>query len=276
LGITLFEFAPHVELRAARIPQTIIDSLADIVCLQEVFSRRHLQRIVNELSATHPYWSAPRSWRPKLFGSGLAIFSRYPVIQSAFHWFRDQLPEEAIFAPRAYLAATIETAGIGRIEIVNCHTTAGGPRHHPESETADHCRANQLDEVMDYIKQRDSSVMHSLIAGDLNCGPEASPENFNKLLSGGFADLFAAARGSTALPVTWDPQNSLNVSSPHKTSPPQRIDHVLSYSRSDLLAVEGRLFGIEPCVELGDRRPVTPSDHYGVVVGIKINHAESI
>lgn len=268
-GRTLFEFSPHVEFRSKHISSTIAALNPDIICLQEVFSRRHLNLIIRSLANTHPHWYAPISLRPKLFGSGLALFSRFPILQSNSRWFKSQLFEEAVFAPKAYMTVTIDTGTQGLVEIVNCHTTAGGSKHHPESSTADGCRQLQIEEMVNFSSERDLSVAHSLLIGDLNCGPEASVKNYKYLISRGFTDLVVSALGDSPAPVTWDPLNPLNVSSPHKTSPPQRIDHILAISRSKLLAADYRTIGREPTVQISLEKGCTPSDHYGVMVAFK-------
>ena len=268
-GCTLFEFAPHVEFRSKHIYSTIMAVNPDIICLQEVFSRRHLELISMSLLNTHPHRYAPRSLRPKLFGSGLALFSKFPILEFNLHWFKSQLFEEAVFAPRSYMTVTVDTGTQGLVEIINCHTTAGGSRHHPESSTADACRQLQIEEMVVFSSERDISVNHSLLVGDLNCGPEASIENYKYLLSKGFTDLVVRALEDAPAPITWDPQNSLNAFSPHKTSPPQRIDHIFAKSKSKFSAVDYKAFGIEPKVVVFPENYCTPSDHYGVMVAFK-------
>ena len=268
-GYTLFEFAPHVEVRSRHISNAVLDVNPDIVCLQEVFSRKHLRIIASDLNKTYPYSYAPLSFRPKLFDSGLSLFSKYPILQSNFYWFRSQLMEEALFAPKSYMAVTIDTGTQGLIEIVNSHTTAGGSRHHPESQTADNCRQLQLEEMIEFLMQRDASIAHSLLVGDLNCGPEASKSNYEFLLSRGFTDLPSIAYSSSVAPVTWEPENPLNAESPHKTSPPQRIDHILASSRSRWFAEDYKAMVKKPTVQLSTDVRCTPSDHYGVLVSLR-------
>jgi endonuclease/exonuclease/phosphatase family metal-dependent hydrolase len=268
-GFTLFEFAPHVEIRSKYISSTVLSAQPDIICFQEIFSGSHLRKIAESLTPTHPYRYAPKSLRPKIFGSGLALFSRYPILQCNGSWFKSQLLEESLFAPKGYLSVTLDTGNNGLLEVINSHTTAGGSKHHPESSIADRCRQLQLDEMVEFSQQRDASVVHSLIVGDLNCGPEASRANYESILSCGFTDLIVAADPNGRAPVTWDPKNPLNIESPHKTSPPQRIDHVLANSRSTLLVGNYKLIGTESTVELSTESRCTPSDHYGVVVSLR-------
>ena len=268
-GYTIFEFAPHVEIRSKHIPETVLNVNPDIICFQEIFSRRHLKQITESLRIKYPYSYAPKSIRPKLFGSGLSIFSKYPILQSNCYWFKSQLLEESLFAPKAYLAVTVDAGNQGLIEIVNSHTTAGGSKHHPESCAADSCRQMQLEEMVEFSLQRDASVAHSLLVGDLNCGPEASRSNYEFLLSRGFTDLVVSAHPNSSAPVTWDPKNPLNSEGPHKTSPPQRIDHILASSRSKLSVDNYKAIGREATVEASADIRCTPSDHYGVLVSLR-------
>jgi endonuclease/exonuclease/phosphatase family metal-dependent hydrolase len=66
-----------------KILQYIADSEADIVCLQEYFANRSERRLtartVNEVLKMYPYSSVIY---PKTFGSGLAIYSKYPIAGS--------------------------------------------------------------------------------------------------------------------------------------------------------------------------------------------------
>jgi endonuclease/exonuclease/phosphatase family metal-dependent hydrolase len=268
-GHTIFEFAPHVEIRSKYIAGTLQRFDPDIICFQEIFSKKHLKQILDSLGKTHPYTYAPFSFRPKIFGSGLALFSKYPILQSNFYWFKCQLFEEALFAPKAFMVVTVDVGSFGLIEIVNCHTTAGGSKHHPESHAADNCRQLQLGEIIELLMQRDASIAHSLLVGDLNCGPEASKSNYEFLISRGFADLTVIAHPVSRPAITWDPENSLNVESPHKTSPPQRIDHILGHSRAKLIVDGYRSIGKEPTVEVSPKIRCTPSDHYGVMLTLR-------
>lgn len=267
-GCKLFEFSKHVERRATQIADTILEDAPDIICFQEIFSKRHFERIENSLRRTHPYSTNGRSFRPKFVGSGLAIFSRFEIIYTSHHWYKHQLLDEFFFAPKAYLTATIDIPHYGLVEIINTHTTAGGSRHHPESKIVDLRRAAQLSEVADFALQRDTSVFHSLLIGDLNCGPEASRGNYEELLAVGFSDLVVAAHGKECPPITWNPVNSLNVSSPHRTSPPQRIDHILSISSGTVKSFDYRLIGTAETVRVDDNFSCTPSDHYGVQLSL--------
>jgi endonuclease/exonuclease/phosphatase family metal-dependent hydrolase len=267
-GRTLFSFAPYVLQRSIALPKFLMHTGCDVICLQEVFERSHAEYLKEQLASVYPYQYFPRTHRPKVFDTGLALLSKFPIQRTSVKFFSNQLLEEKMLAPKGYITARFSAPDFGTINILNSHTTAGGSKHHPESNTSDACRDKQLNELVNASETAAKSGDITIIAGDLNCGPEASSNNFNTLLRKGFTDSVAGwYLGKGQPPVTWDPVNSLNVDSPHKTSPPQRIDHVLiasSGSKIDILDV--KKIGAEASVEITPSSRITISDHYGFVV----------
>lgn len=273
-GKTLFEFAPHVEARVAGVVAEVLGCGADVVALQEVFARQHAQRIAAETQDLYPHQYFPGSYRPQLLGSGLAILSKFPIVAHCLRNFKSQLADEFWVAPKAFSAVTLAVPGWGMVDVLNTHTTAGGMRHHPESAAADACRLAQLQELMAMAQMLENKAEVQFLLGDLNCGPEASLANYEYLLEQRWIDLVAQGCGRRQPLVTWDPANLLNRDSPHKTSPPQRIDHVLVAQMPGMEAQGVRWFGCVESVQLASGRGVTASDHFGVCVGVKrlFNH----
>lgn len=270
LSKVLFEFAPFVDLRAKALPTLLLSLNADIICLQEVFDIKHWEQIQRDTKYVFPFSAYPRSRRPALFNLGVAFLSRIPLHDTLFTRFSDQLVEEFVFAPRGAGFVRVRPSKHFDIWISNSHTTAGGSKHHPESRKTDQCRARQLTELSAKIDSLSGDQCGKMIFGDLNCGPEASLENYRLLADLGFNDSVKSIFDSKGLvaPPTWDPTNSLNMQSPHKTSPKQRIDHALvGDAWTDKLIVENAaIIGMEPIITLSDAQTCTVSDHYGWVV----------
>jgi endonuclease/exonuclease/phosphatase family metal-dependent hydrolase len=266
-GRVLFEFAPYVDDRAEALPDLLLSLDVDLICLQEVFTEKHWKAVVSRLSSKFPFAHRANARRPQLFDLGLGLLSRYPIANAREYLFTAQLADEWLVAPRGMQVATIELPYQKSIVVANCHTTAGGIFSHPESKKANFCRASQLQQLV--TSSAELSGFATFVVGDLNCGPEASPANYESLLqAAGYRDLVAEwfnQAGVDCPPVTWDPANSLNAASPHKNSPPQRIDHILCREKScsSLTPKDVALFGTDPTVHVASGQKVTISDHYG-------------
>lgn len=108
----------------------------------------------------------------------------------------------------------------------------------------------------------------TIVLGDINAGPEASPDNYRYLLERGFDDAIVASDDVAASKayVTWDNQNALNKRGPHAHCPPQRCDHIFLNRGSQLVVQERHRVLTEPVVPISKGEQVTISDHYGLLV----------
>lgn len=145
--------------------------------------------------------------------------------------------------------------------MIGFHVTSGGLRLHPESPASESVRAQQVEEILAAARSEAAIV----IAGDLNAGPGVSQVNYDQIIAAGYLDCLAACGKQDQ--ATWDPLNPLNATGPHRTSPPQRCDHIF-VQRSALEKGIVTLAGAEtvfrePIVSVPGQR-VTLSDHYGV------------
>ncbi len=267
-GKKLFEFAPYTRARSFAIPGELAGTECDILFMQELYHENDVRLVREALSESMPYSvvsDAPCGLR---LGHGLAIFSRLPLTASEDKRFTYQLIDERIFGPKGYLSATVMHPDLGAILLINTHTTAGGFFGHPESKKTDACRAKQLAELI----QEGRKASYSIIAGDLNCGPDVSVGNFMSFQDDGYA-LPEMPSEQQDIGPTWDPQNSLNADGPHKSSPAQQIDHVL-FSKdlaTTLSAVRIERMFQEPRFISGVFH--TLSDHYGIGVSVAYNPA---
>lgn len=247
----MLEPAPHTEERLRAIPNAISGLNPDIVLLQEVYQKEHVERIIRELE--YPYIVRTRMHFP--MQSGLLLLSRHRVSHGRFVPFRSRLAEDRI-VDKGFIVASIATH-LGDITIVNLHVTAGGrlPPDHPKVERV---RSVQLREAMDALEALSTDQALRVLAGDFNAGAEASAVNIREVLDRGYRDTFVPR---SPFGFTWDPKNPLNAQGPHATCPPQRCDYVF---------VNGGSVRAESDIVLTEATVQTPSgartcsDHYGV------------
>jgi endonuclease/exonuclease/phosphatase family metal-dependent hydrolase len=168
--------------------------------------------------------------------------------------------EELRHTSKGFYHLQAELPGLGLIDMVNFHMSAGGKNQHPQSHAMESIREKQICQLLEYTKVFD----RTLLAGDLNAGPEASPRNYQQLISTGFYDLFntSGARG-----ISWDPENPLVKRGSESHLPVQRIDHMLMNKvLFDCVQVtEAKIIFTEHCVNT-HRDPIPLSDHYGLSV----------
>jgi endonuclease/exonuclease/phosphatase family metal-dependent hydrolase len=261
-------FSPFVEERLVELPTALRNLDADVIALQEVYRQRHREWIVERLRDRYPFVAYSRKRHNLGLESSLMVLSK-TCVSADLKLFRDAPLDEKLFDNKGWLTCEIEL-GAHRLKLINLHTTAGGLWLHPESSRSNRIRAAQIDQ---FLSASDAGPAVTMLAGDFNAGPGVSEENFLQVLEQGFASVYDLLHGQDAK-CTWDPLNRLNRESPHKTSPPQRIDHVFMRN-SDLSSGRVRPFSATICcrdevvpISGGDR--VTVSDHFGLCVDIEI------
>ena len=262
-GRLIFEFAPNTRARAKALGENLLDFDCDILVLQELYHKKDALQLLDILRLNFKYSLFSKfSHIPNFLGHGLAIFSKYPFSATQDIKFKQQLVDEGIFGPKGFLAATIDIPLLGNVFLINTHTSAGGFFQHPESEKTEACRHAQL---MQIVNVSQDSGLNSIIAGDLNCGIEASAKNFNSMLENDFKSVDNISNNVEKGP-TWDPLNLLNICSPHKTSPPQRIDHILfSNNFTKIIEVNSVTRCFTNTLNVSGNLH-TLSDHYGIAV----------
>lgn len=262
--------APHVLERLAALPDALLDSHADVIALQEIYAESHRRFLISRLRDAYPHAAYSRGGRLPGLESGLMVFSRHAVT-AEFERFRTGTIDEMLFDRKGILATTITAGAFPSMALFNVHTTAGGLFSHPESARVDAIRNRQIEQLLNLTESRRDAM--TLIAGDLNAGPGVSENNYRLLEKRGFMDVHRMLHRDCNDP-TWEPTNLLNRNGPHKTSPPQRIDHVFVRS-CDLDAkvirpVSSSIVFKEARVPVSGNRKVTLSDHYGLLVVLDI------
>jgi endonuclease/exonuclease/phosphatase (EEP) superfamily protein YafD len=262
--------APFVPERFSALPDQIRNSGCDVILLQEIYGHSSRHQLAESLKDVLPFAIYPRSKRNFGLENGLMTLSRFPASGSV-ELFRDAPRDEALFDSKGLLVTEHHLSGQSVLTIVNLHTTAGGVFRHPEDHRTEAIRSRQINQVLDRASTLSSPL---IIAGDLNAGPGVSECNFRHLMNSGYVsahDLFH----SESSDATWDPQNPLNSSGPHKACPPQRIDHI--FIRNEDLR-ENRIKPLsssiclrEPVVPVGGGVVVSVSDHFGLCVDIDVS-----
>lgn len=264
-GKLIFEFAPDTRARAGRLGASLLAFECDILFIQELYHQDDVLQLKDILKEKFPYSVFSESTSKKVqLSHGLAIFSKFPLSEMQDSRYKTQLIDEGIFGPKGFLLSYIQIPKIGKTLVINTHTSAGGLFQHPEGKKTETCRALQLTQIASLANTTD---VNSIIVGDLNCGHDVSQRNFNILMDRGFLPV-ENLTNNVEIGPTWDPLNTLNINSPHKTSPPQRIDHILiSDKLSEIISIKSvsRSFTQELQFE---NKMHTLSDHYGITVEI--------
>ena len=264
LGRPLFCPVPWPRERLRHLPAALAALDADIICLQEMFHPPLQDWLRHALAPRFPHVAGLQTGSaPLRLGNELLVLSRFPLGGARLHRFGHAAREEWIFASKGFLHVQAEIPGLGTVDLVNFHTTAGGARAHPESPEMEAIRARQLSQILDVVMP----LPRAILVGDLNAGPHTSTHIYKEVGAHGFVDAFLAGGGEG---MTWDPANPLAARSRESHLPPQRIDHVfLSGTLVEQLAPRSaRLI-------LHEHGAATPggdmpySDHYGVLTELE-------
>ncbi len=263
------EFAPFVAERLAALPAALRRLDADVVALQEVYRQEHRELILAQLRDVFPHVAYRRERRNRGIENGQLTLSRTPVTGS-LTLFRDATIDEKVVDNKGVLSCRIDLGGGGGLLLLNLHTTAGSFLLHPEAPKTNRVRSRQIRQALSLAAPEAGPT---ILAGDLNAGPGVSEENFRQVLAAGYDSAYDLTHAPDQV-CTWDPANRLNSNGPHKTSPPQRIDHVF-LRRTDLAA--GRIRLLQSAICCSEETVPTPagevvsvSDHYGLQVDLEV------
>ena len=219
--VPVYPPAPFVAERLAALPAAIADVDADVVCLQEVFRRSHRDTLADRLQSIYPHVAGRHHPGPSL-GTGLMVLSRHPVVAVRPLEFKAALMVERLVIRKGLLECTIDPPDLGPCRFINAHLVACGLGKDPEGARGESCRSRRSDELLAGVDA--TAAPMTIVAGDLNCGPHTSADNYRQILAGGFVDLYAESAVEDA--ISWDPENPL-VKGKDSDLPGQRIDHIL-------------------------------------------------
>ena len=253
---------PHVERRLQAMPAALLECGADIIALQEVFTPRVRSFLLRTMNASHPHalWG-PGRW--SLLGHGLLVLSRWPIADS---WF-SPFPEKSFLLQRVWqrgvLFTEFEVPGIGALSVVNVHLSPDPPYMQPDDTLSRGYRVHEIDLL---LAEASKGRADTILAGDFNAGPEICWHDHQRLLDGGYGDVFAAVHGHKTYAPTYDRANVLARNGPYRHWPGQRADHILLRTGSRLKPLSAEIVFREPLPTYGNNPSCPLSDHYGVLV----------
>jgi endonuclease/exonuclease/phosphatase family metal-dependent hydrolase len=261
---------PFVEARGAALPAELRKTGCDVILLQEVYADSTRRWLAESLQDIYPFAIYP--WKKRHLGlaNGLMTFSRFPT-SGDLELFTDAALDESLFDSKGFLIAHHQIAKDVTLNTVNLHTTAGGMFRHPEHQSIDLIRSRQIKQMLNRALSLSPPLV---IAGDFNAGPGVSEKNFQQMMMAGFVSIHDLIHGQSS-EATWDPNHPLNSHGPHKTCPPQRIDHLFVKStelvQNQIKAVSSTICLKESVVHIPGKEAVTLSDHFGVCVEIHLS-----
>jgi endonuclease/exonuclease/phosphatase family metal-dependent hydrolase len=261
-----YQPVPFVEQRLQALPHNLLNMNADVIALQEIYRQSHRRYLVSATREVFPFSSQVQTASLVGLGNGLMTLSKF-MMSSDLESFRSALPDERLFDNKGVLVSRLRLSGETEVLLLNIHMTAGGSLFHPESPKANRIRAKQIAQVLNRANSETDAVV--ILAGDLNAGPGVSEDNYRQFCMAGFVSVHDSVNKSS-VEVTWDPTISLNRSGRHRTSPPQRVDHVF-VRQQDVAA--GRIQPLESTIQSKEEVVVTPdgqrvtlSDHFSIRV----------
>lgn len=249
--------------RLQHLPGALLALDADVICLQEMFHRPLQDWLCRRMSRQYTHVAGLARPGPALrLGNELLVLSRHPLADARLFRFHDATPEERRFTNRGFLHVRMEVRGLGSVDLINFHTTAGGARAHPESPQMEAIRRRQVAQMLGHA----GSLPLPLMVGDLNAGPHTSTDIYKELIAHGHMDAFS---GAGAEGITWDPANPLVARGGEAHLPGQRIDHVFLSAglRQRAIPVEARI-ALQEHVALTPGGAMPCSDHYGILTDL--------
>jgi endonuclease/exonuclease/phosphatase family metal-dependent hydrolase len=263
-GYSFYRPLEFIQQRLQHLAIALEQSDADIIFLQELFHRNYQDTLSHALKRSYPYvlGHAPRGWKLRL-GNELLIFSRFPLTDGKLVRFSHAPAEELRHTSKGFYHAQVILPAIGPLNLINFHMSAGGKHLHPQSSTMEAIRQKQIEQFLDYSQK----LNQTLLAGDLNAGPEVSTDNYEQMLTSNYHDLFSQ---SGAKGISWDPDNPLVKQGSDSHLPAQRIDHIFADSDlfENLNVTDANIVFDDHCVSISsDAVPL--SDHYGLSMNIE-------
>ncbi len=262
-----------IEERTKKIPSALLAEDADVIALQEVYEKEHIDFLIRELKSTYPHYFFQHNSRLKL-NNGLMLFSKYPLLDRKGMSQDEKGPfDEAWLADRSLISSAIEVNG-KRISIVNLHATSGGTLYAQDDDNINQARQKQLQKAIDLANTYQTD--YQIILGDMNAGPTIAPSNHQHVLSQGYVDAHGELieyQKTDKSNSTWDGGNPLNAMRGYDASIQQRIDLIYL---SDALKKAVELTGAqqlysEDSVKIDEQLSVPLSDHYGVIVNMRFD-----
>ncbi len=152
-------------------------SSADILCFQEAFAGKTRQYLIDQLKKDYPYHTNKLGEKFLNAGSGLMIFSKYPIIDQYFEKFTDTKGfVERFLANKGFMAVKIQIDKKHFITVYNTHLQAGASAS-LRYETTSEIRGKQMQQMHNHFVKwhnipikNQAALIHaaSLFDGDVN------------------------------------------------------------------------------------------------------------
>ncbi|KZT62649.1 DNase I-like protein [Calocera cornea HHB12733] len=186
-----------LEPRIHGIAESLAGSQYDVVAFQELWMHAHYEHFRTRLAKVLPYG--------KLFyggalGAGLAIFSRYPIVETHTQSYPLNGSPLAVaagdwFVGKAVGSVVLSHPALGEVEVFTTHMYASGGEDGPEEKRAH--RLVQSWVLANLIRASAARGRHVVLTGDLNSIPTAL--SITLLAShAGLTDAFAQTHPSAA------------------------------------------------------------------------------
>lgn len=247
--------------RVSLLAQSILEmeEAPDILAMQELWSNSIKNKLFAHIKTRYPHKFEDRHFHPFTLGSGLALYSRYPIERAKLFHFECWRGHHEFFAQKGFIIAKI-TANKKPLYIVTTHLQAGAGHDQYLSPYAnlstEEVRRRQLmqikDDLIRFIQEDNPNGELNdypvFIAGDLNMFPQE--EEYTSLLKIFGAQCNLAQKNQKICGTSYKNDGSVK---------PKMIDHILSVGRK-----------IEGSSAISDAIAYPISDHLAVVAKVKI------
>ena len=226
----------------------------DVLALQEMWSQSCRKQLYGDIKEKYPHkFEDPHSSYLSL-GSGLSVYSKYPIERAKIHRFTHWRGHHEFFANKGFIIAKIMLDKTP-VYVVTTHLQAGGKKDKYLSPYSDlstqEIRFEQLKQIRRdltvFIKDEDPKKLLSdqvvLLTGDLNIS--TSEEEYASLTKAIPTVKETAALGQRLIGTSYDKTGNVK---------PKTIDHILSLGKA-----------IQGTSKATDTFGFYVSDHLGVV-----------
>lgn len=160
------------ESRFAAIAEHLNQARYDAVCLQEIFIESDWKRLCEACVNVLPY---AYRWKSGVVGSGLAVFSRFPIERTAFHAFSLNGHAYALIhgdwmAAKGVAVARLRLPDASLLDLYCTHLHAG---YGSGSQAYELHRLSQLVETRRFIEACSGDKIPFIVGADLNCEPSS-------------------------------------------------------------------------------------------------------
>lgn len=237
---------------------------ADIILLQEVFHHDIQVYLYDRLKKRYPYATGfSKAGLKSRLGNELLTFSKLPLSRGKLIRFNTASTEEKLFTSKGFYHTAVSMAGIGQVELINFHTTAGGIHSHPEDHRMDGIRSQQIRQMLHYIE----NMQFVIFAGDLNAGPHTSTKNYKQVMDANFSHTPSSSNNSL---ITWEPKNPLVSNGNEHHLPAQAIDHIfINKDLSNLMGATETKLILDKNIVTTPIGKIPLSDHYGLLASLE-------